>query len=37
VTIATHDRAHLFGEVVNGAMVVSDFGQIAAEEWERTA
>jgi len=37
VTIAAHDRAHLFGEIVNGAMMVSDFGRIVAEEWERTA
>jgi putative transposase len=37
VTIATHERAHLFGEVVNGAMVMSEFGRIVAEEWERTA
>jgi putative transposase len=37
VTIATHERAHLFGKVVDGAMAVSDFGQIAVEEWERTA
>lgn len=37
VTVATHNRAYLFGEVVNGAMVASDFGRIAAEEWERTA
>lgn len=36
VTISTHERVHLFGEVVNGAMMMSDFGRIVTEEWERT-
>jgi REP element-mobilizing transposase RayT len=37
VTTTTHDRAHLFGRVVNGVMVVSDFGRVVIDEWERTA
>ena len=37
VTTNTHDRAHLFGQVVNGVMVVSDFGRVVIDEWKRTA
>ena len=33
VTIVTHQRNCLFGEVVNGEMVLNDFGKIAAECW----
>lgn len=32
VTICTHERVHLFGQVVAGAMVLSPLGQIAYEE-----
>ena len=37
VTVVTADRACLFGEVVDGTMVLSAFGQIVREEWLRTA
>ena len=37
VTIATQGRECLFGEVVDGEMVLSDFGNVVVEEWERTA
>jgi len=37
VTICTHDREHLFGEVIDGEMRVNEFGQIVQEEWFRTA
>ncbi len=37
VTIVTQDRAHLFGEVVNGEMRLNEYGQIVCEEWFRTA
>ena len=35
VTIATHDRACLFGEVVNGTMVLSVEGWAAGFQWAR--
>jgi len=33
VTICTYQRIHLFGDVVNGKMEFSDFGQIAHSLW----
>jgi REP element-mobilizing transposase RayT len=36
VTICTHNRACLFGEIANGAVVMNDFGRIAEEEWLKT-
>ena len=33
VTIVTYQRDSLFGEVVNGEMVLNDFGKIADECW----
>ncbi len=37
ITICTKDRAHLFGEVVNGEMRLNDAGRIVWEEWFKTA
>jgi putative transposase len=37
VTIVTYQRETLFGAVVDGEMVLSEFGRVVAEEWERTA
>lgn len=37
VTICTHDRLHLFGTVIDDAMCHNTYGDIACEEWERTA
>ncbi|MDW8279482.1 MAG: transposase, partial [Anaerolineales bacterium] len=37
VTIVTHQRAHLFGKVVNGVMRLSEWGEIARREWFKTA
>lgn len=37
VTICTHEREHLFGEIVSEVMVLNAFGKIAQEEWARTA
>ena len=34
VTIVTQNRENLFGEVVNGEMKLSPFGQIAADTWQ---
>ncbi len=36
VTICTHDRAYLFGDVVNGQMVLNDAGMVVADEWMHT-
>ncbi|MEH2045144.1 hypothetical protein [Nostoc sp.] len=36
ITICSHQRECLFGEVVDGTMQLNDFGQIVAEEWERS-
>lgn len=37
VTICTEKRRCIFGQVVGGEMVVNEWGQIVAEEWEQTA
>lgn len=37
VTIVTLQRQSLFGEVVDGRMVLSPWGQIAQQEWLKTA
>lgn len=37
VTICTHERTCLFGEVVDGVMVLNAWGEIVREEWFRTA
>lgn len=37
VTLVTWGRDCLFGQVVDGGMVLNDFGKIVQEEWERTA
>ena len=37
ITLVTHRRSMLFGEVVNGSMVLNDLGRIIEEEWERSA
>jgi REP element-mobilizing transposase RayT len=36
ITLCCQDRAHLFGEVVNGEMILNPLGIIAYNEWERT-
>ena len=36
ITICTAGRAHLFGEIADGEMVLNDYGKIVQEEWERT-
>ena len=37
VTIVTARRDHLFGEILNEVMCLNMFGQIASEEWYKTA
>ena len=34
VTICTVQRLHLFGEIVDGQMILNDVGRIALEEWQ---
>ncbi len=36
VTMVTHGRMHLFGEIVDGVMRLNDFGEIAQAEWLKT-
>ena len=36
ITICTAGRAHLFGEVRDGRMVLSPLGEIAQQEWEKS-
>ena len=36
VTICTHERECLFGDVINGTMGLNEYGQIAHEEWVRS-
>ena len=37
VTIITWQREILFGDVVEGKMMLNEFGEIVCDEWERTA
>lgn len=36
VTICVHQRKCLFGEIVNGEMVLNEYGKIIAEEWVKS-
>ena len=36
VTLCTHNRLHLFGEITDGDMVLNDWGEIVSYEWQRT-
>lgn len=37
ITFCTYQRMHLFGNVVDGEMVLNDAGKIARDEWFKTA
>lgn len=37
ITICCQDRAHLFGEIVNGEMILNSYGEIAQKEWQNTS
>ena len=37
VTFCSYQRMHVFGDVVNGEMVLNDAGKIAQQEWFQTA
>ncbi|MDT4328722.1 transposase [Methylomonas sp. MS20] len=36
ITLCTHDRLPLFGSIVERAMIFSEVGKIAQEEWQKT-
>ena len=36
ITICTHDRLPLFGEIVAGEMHLNEWGMVADEEWRKT-
>ena len=36
ITICTHQRENIFGEIVNGEMKLNSFGEIAYNEWFKT-
>ena len=35
VTVCTHDRQGIFGEILNGEMTLNKFGQIAQNQWHQ--
>src|ERR1041385_9430546 len=37
VTICTHDRSVLFGDIIEGNMQLNDYGKIVRREWEMSA
>jgi putative transposase len=37
ITICCEDKAKIFGEIIDGKMILNDFGRIANEEWLNTA
>jgi len=37
ITVCTANRQCVFGEIVDGAMALNEFGKIVEEEWYRTA
>jgi hypothetical protein len=37
ITLCTYQKQHLFGEIVDGEMIVNDAGKIIGEEWSRSA
>jgi len=37
VTICTQNRECLFGDIVNGKMVLNEYGKIVVAEWKKTA
>ena len=37
ITICCQDRTHLFGEIVDGKMILNSYGEIAQKEWRNTS
>jgi putative transposase len=36
LTVCTHDRGNLFGDIANGKMFLNEFGTIVQNEWENS-
>ena len=36
ITICTQHRSHVFGKIEKGKMILNEYGEIAAEEWEKS-
>lgn len=34
ITLCTQNRAHLFGQIINGEMILNDAGMVAAKCWQ---
>lgn len=37
VTVCTHNREYLFGDIVNGEMALNEYGQIVWDEWIKSS
>src|SRR5437870_5143153 len=37
ITLVTHRREYLFGDIVSGEMRLNDFGRVVRDEWLNTA
>lgn len=37
ITICCQDRAYLFGEIVDGEMILNSYGEIVQKEWQNTS
>ncbi|MBW2558634.1 MAG: hypothetical protein JRD69_07385 [Deltaproteobacteria bacterium] len=37
ITMCTHNRLCLFGEIKNGEMILNEYGEIAEKEWIKTS
>lgn len=37
ITLCCKDRAYLFGEIVDGEMILNKYGEIAQQEWQNTS
>jgi len=35
VTVCTQNREHLFGEIINGKMVLNEFGNVVSNQWKK--
>ena len=36
ITICTHDKKSLFGKIIDGNMILNEFGKIVNDEWIKT-
>ena len=36
ITMCCQNRANVFGEIINGKMVLNQFGEIVRDEWEKS-